>query len=238
MHKYNRDLILPEDIESIIAILTSLEISKGIVDEKDATGAIIHAIAREIREGTMLLSHFKDKFLQNETLSKSDMASMLWHFGQDARDWLRDLPGIRVDPRRVPAENAYSLFDCIMVARHLTHAPGYDDVETLGIVRVQHNRYFVSIGDDSIEWYLQFKGLYPYSPRASLPDETTDLAPAALEACLGLWVTYFRRHGGNRLEMAQLLEALTRYRRKHPGTRGQMRDLARMRDNFARFGKL
>ena len=116
--------------------------------------------------------------------------------------------------------------------------PGYDDVETLGIVRMHHDRYFVSIGDDTIEWYLQFKGLYPYSPRASLPDETTDLAPAALEACLGLWITYFRKHGGNRWEIAQLLEMLTRYYRKYPGTRGQMHDLARMIDNFARFGRL
>ena len=232
------DLALPERSADIDIVLNRLEICKEPIDERHAVRSIVQSIDRESREGAILITHFNDKFLQNLALSRPDLTSMLWHFGHDARDWLRDMPDIRVDPHRVPAKNNYSLFGYIMIAKHLTFAPGYDDAETLSIIRSQHNKYFVLIGDDSIEWYLQFKGLYPYSPGGSLPDETTDLDPAALEACLGLWVTYFRKHGGNRSDMARLLEMLTAYQREHPATPGQIRGLAKMRENFAKSNTL
>ena len=233
-----RDLALPERSADVDIVLNRLEICKEPMDERNAVSSIVQTIDRETREGVILTSHFGNRFLQSLTLSRPDLTSMLWHFGHDARDWLRDMPDIRVDPHRVQARNSYGLFGCIMIAKHLTFAPGYDDVETLSIIRFQRDRYLVLIGDDSIEWYLQLEGLYPYSPGASLPDETNVLDPAALEACLGLWVTFFRRHGGNRSDMARLLEMLTMYHREHPATPGQMRDLAKMRENLARFGTL
>lgn len=234
----NSKLPLPENKEELGSLLDQLEVCSGQINEEKLIEIIKMRLRMDVRQGVELVSNLRQKFLQRQNLSQPNISTLLIRFASQPRDWLRDIPDQQVDPSLVAFKNTYEQSGCIMVLKHLTFVPGYDDVETLTVVRIPGDRFIVLIGDDSIEWYLQFAGYYPYSPNTPFPRDIFSLYPGALEACLQLWLTYFKRFGGDHSDMARLLEMFEAYYKAYPASPEITAAFRKVEEDFAKRGTL